>query len=291
MAVKASATVSLVRVDNGADAQAVRLNVTADRFYSTDGTNYTPDAITITANFQNCSLDIWQYSVNGTTWANITNGQHGFTISGNTVTLSKNSDLFTDTCLAVHIKVLSNIANVIDTVTISRYTDYKSTIGDINDHLDGVENIVTNNQSSVEQKLDEIRVSVTETQQAQVTIDEQIIQLRQDMSTQISQTAEGINMTIQELYTQISDLGETSELMKTYFKVTADGLAIAQDGNPVSTLMGYDHFAVLVNEEEVVQIYQDSLSVANGIFETSLRIGHIKLNSYSDGVAIEWAGD
>ena len=59
----------------------------------------------------------------------------------------------------------------------------------------------------------------------------------------------------------------------------------------VSTLMGYDHFAVLVNGEEVVQIYQDSLSVANGIFNTSLRIGHIKFNSYSDGVALEWAGD
>ena len=276
---------------NGADAQAVRLNVTADRFYSTDGTNYTPDTITITANFQNCSLDIWQYSVNGTTWANIVNNQHGFTLNGNTVTLAKTSDLFTDTCLAVHIKVLSNIANVIDTVTISRYTDYKSTIDEIDDQLDGVENIITNNQTLIEQKLDEIRLSVTETQQAQVTVNDQITQLRKDMSTEISQTAEGINITIQELYSQINDLGETSEMMKTYFKATADGLMIAQDGNPVSTLMGYDHFAVLVNGEEVVQIYQDSLSVANGIFNTSLRIGHIKFNSYSDGVALEWAGD
>ena len=277
--------------EDGQDGHAVRLNVTADRFYSTDGTNYTPDTITITANFQNCSLDIWRYSVNGTTWANIVNNQHGFTISGNTVTLSKNSDLFTDTCLAVHIKVLSNIANVIDTVTISRYTDYKSTIEEIDDQLDGVENIITNNQTLIEQKLDEIRLSVTETQQAQVTVNDQITQLRKDMSTEISQTAEGIDITIQELYSQINDLGETSELMKTYFKATADGLMIAQDGNPVSTLMGYDHFAVLVNGEEVVQIYQDSLSVANGIFNTSLRIGHIKFNSYSDGVALEWAGD
>ena len=277
--------------EDGQDGHAVRLNVTADRFYSTDGTNYTPDTITITANFQNCSLDIWQYSVNGTTWANIVNNQHGFTISGNTVTLSKNSDLFTDTCLAVHIKVLSNIANVIDTVTISRYTDYKSTIEEIDDQLDGVENIITNNQTLIEQKIDEIRLSVTETQQAQVTVNDQITQLRKDMSTEISQTAEGINITIQELYSQVNDLGETSELMKTYFKATADGLMIAQDGNPVSTLMGYDHFAVLVNGEEVVQIYQDSLSVANGIFNTSLRIGHIKFNSYSDGVALEWAGD
>lgn len=277
--------------EDGQDGHAVRLNVTADRFYSTDGTNYTPDTITITANFQNCSLDIWQYSVNGTTWANIVNNQHGFTLNGNTVTLAKTSDLFTDTCLAVHIKVLSNIANVIDTVTISRYTDYKSTIEEIDDQLDGVENIITNNQTLIEQKLDEIRLSVTETQQAQVTVNDQITQLRKDMSTEISQTAEGLNMTIQELYTQITDLGETSELMKTYFKATADGLMIAQDGNPVSTLMGYDHFAVLVNGEEVVQIYQDSLSVANGIFNTSLRIGHIKFNSYSDGVALEWAGD
>lgn len=277
--------------EDGQDGHAVRLNVTADRFYSTDGTNYTPDTITITANFQNCSLDIWQYSVNGTTWANIVNNQHGFTLNGNTVTLAKTSDLFTNTCLAVHIKVLSNIANVIDTVTISRYTDYKSTIEEIDDQLDGVENIITNNQTLIEQKLDEIRLSVTETQQAQVTVNDQITQLRKDMSTEISQTAEGINITIQELYSQINDLGETSELMKTYFKATADGLMIAQDGNPVSTLMGYDHFAVLVNGEEVVQIYQDSLSVANGIFNTSLRIGHIKFNSYSDGVALEWAGD
>lgn len=277
--------------EDGQDGHAVRLNVTADRFYSTDGTNYTPDTITITANFQNCSLDIWQYSVNGTTWSNIVNNQHGFTLNGNTVTLAKTSDLFTDTCLAVHIKVLSNIANVIDTVTISRYTDYKSTIEEIDDQLDGVENIITNNQTLIEQKLDEIRLSVTETQQAQVTVNDQITQLRKDMSTEISQTAEGINITIQELYSQVNDLGETSELMKTYFKATADGLMIAQDGNPVSTLMGYDHFAVLVNGEEVVKIYQDSLTVANGIFNSSLRIGHIKFNSYSDGVALEWAGD
>lgn len=291
MAVKARASVTLVRVDNGADAQAVRLNVTADRFYSTDGTTYTPDAITITANFQNCSLDIWQYSINGTTWGNIVNNQHGFTLNGNIVTLAKTSDLFTDTCLAVHIKVLSNIVNVLDTVTISKYTDYKSTVDDINDHLNGVENIITSNQSSIEEKLDEIRLSVTETQQAQVTVNNQLTQIRQEMSTEISQTAEGINLTIQELYSQISNLGETSELMKTYFKATTNGLAIAQDGNPVSTLMGYDHFAVLVNDEEVVQIYQDSLRVANGIFETSLRVGNIKFNDYSDGVALEWAGD
>lgn len=277
--------------EDGQDGHAVRLNVTADRFYSTDGTNYTPDTITITANFQNCSLDIWQYSVNGTTWSNIVNNQHGFTLNGNTVTLAKTSDLFTDTCLAVHIKVLSNIANVIDTVTISRYTDYKSTIEEIDDQLDGVENIITNNQTLIERKLDEIRLSVKETQQAQVTVNDQITQLRKDMSTEISQTAEGLNITIQELYSQINDLGETSELMKTYFKATADGLMIAQDGNPVSTLMGYDHFAVLVNGEEVVKIYQDSLTVANGIFNSSLRIGHIKFNSYSDGVALEWAGD
>lgn len=169
--------------------------------------------------------------------------------------------------------------------------DTAATIDDINDQLAGMDNIITNTQTNFEQKIDSITATVQQTQQAQIEYENQLVDIRKDISSEIQQVADGINITIEELYTQFGDLGDVTETIRTFFKVTSDGLAIAQDGNPTSTLMGYDHFAILVNEEEVVKVFQDSIDAPNAFFHNSLRVGNIKFTAYDDGVAITWAGD
>lgn len=169
--------------------------------------------------------------------------------------------------------------------------DTAATIDDINDQLAGMDNIITNTQTNFEQKIDSITATVQQTQQAQIEYENQLVDIRKDISSEIQQVADGINITIEELYTQFGDLGDATETIRTFFKVTSDGLAIAQDGNPTSTLMGYDHFAILVNEEEVVKVFQDSIDAPNAFFHNSLRVGNIKFTAYTDGVAITWAGD
>ena len=163
-------------------------------------------------------------------------------------------------------------------------------IDEIHNQLDGIDNIITNTQTNFEQKIDSITATVEQTQQTVVDYQGQLTQIRTDISTEIEQVASGLNLTIEEIYNQFSDLGDVTETIRTFFKVTSDGLMITQDGNPTSTLMGYDHFAVLLNNAEVVKIYQDSMQAPNGIFDSSVTIGPIKFEGYSEGVALKWVG-
>ena len=168
--------------------------------------------------------------------------------------------------------------------------DTALSIDEIHNQLDGVNNIITNTQTNFEQKIDSITATVSQTQEAIVNYGDQLTQIRTDISTEIEQVASGLNLTIEEIYNQFSDLGDVTETIRTFFKVTSDGLMITQDGNPTSTLMGYDHFAVLLNDAEVVKIYQDSMQAPNGIFDSSVTIGPIKFEGYSEGVALKWVG-
>lgn len=168
--------------------------------------------------------------------------------------------------------------------------DTALSIDEIHNQLDGVNNIITNTQTNFEQKIDSITASVSQTQEAIINYGDQLTQIRTDISTEIEQVASGLNLTIEEIYSQFSDLGGVTETIRTFFKVTSDGLMITQDGNPTATLMGYDHFAVLLNDSEVVKIYQDSMQAPNGIFDSSVTIGPIKFEGYSEGVALKWVG-
>lgn len=168
--------------------------------------------------------------------------------------------------------------------------DTALSIDEIHNQLDGIDNIITNTQTNFEQKIDSITATVEQTQQTVVDYQGQLTQIRTDISTEIEQVASGLNLTIEEIYNQFSDLGDVTETIRTFFKVTSDGLMITQDGNPTSTLMGYDHFAVLLNNAEVVKIYQDSMQAPNGIFDSSVTIGPIKFEGYSEGVALKWVG-
>ena len=168
--------------------------------------------------------------------------------------------------------------------------DTAMSIDEIHNQLDGIDNIITNTQTNFEQKIDSITATVEQTQQTVVDYQGQLTQIRTDISTEIEQVASGLNLTIEEIYNQFSDLGDVTETIRTFFKVTSDGLMITQDGNPTSTLMGYDHFAVLLNNAEVVKIYQDSMQAPNGIFDSSVTIGPIKFEGYSEGVALKWVG-
>ena len=168
--------------------------------------------------------------------------------------------------------------------------DTALSIDEIHNQLDGLDNIITNTQTNFEQKIDSITATVSQTQEAIVNYGDQLTQIRTDISTEIEQVASGLNVTIEEIYNQFSDLGDVTETIRTFFRVTSDGLMITQDGNPTATLMGYDHFAVLLNDSEVVKIYQDSMQAPNGIFDSSVTIGPIKYEGYSEGVALKWVG-
>ena len=109
----------------GANAKAVDIIASSQVFKSTDGgTTFSPDTITLTPKLQSVNYSNWQYSTNGgSSWATVTSGQNGLSISGNVLSISKNSPLFTKTVTTVVFRVNTNDSSVYDTMSIVKLYD------------------------------------------------------------------------------------------------------------------------------------------------------------------------
>ena len=118
---------------NGTNAKLIKINASTNVFKSTDGgTTFSPSSISLTTAVQNVSFNKWQYSNNGSSFTNVTSGQHGLTINGSTLVVAVNSDLFTDTNTTLAIRAISSSSTVFDTMTLFKLYDRT----DINDKFE-----------------------------------------------------------------------------------------------------------------------------------------------------------
>ena len=127
---------------NGRDGNAklIKINASTNVFKSTDGgVTFAPSSISLTSAVQNVSFSKWQYSSNGSSFTNVTSGEHGLTVNGSTLVVSATSDLFTDTVTTLAIRVVSSTSTVYDTMTL--YKLYDRT--DINDKFEQMTLTVT----------------------------------------------------------------------------------------------------------------------------------------------------
>jgi hypothetical protein len=111
----------------GQDGIVANILPTATHFVST--TNdinpanyiYTPSMIKLNFELQNCEYRAWQYSLNGTTWYNVTSGSNGLTINTNNKSLDiANTSPLYNTVNTVYFKLLTN---EIGTTTLSPASD------------------------------------------------------------------------------------------------------------------------------------------------------------------------
>ena len=129
----------------GHDAQTVSIVASSTVFKSTDGgVTFRPGSITLTPLYQNVSHSKWVYSTNnGSSWVTISNnGVSGITINGQTVVVSYDCQLFTNSITTVQFKVISTNASVYDVITITKISER----ADLNNVLSTME--MTINQSS-----------------------------------------------------------------------------------------------------------------------------------------------
>ena len=118
-----SQTLNISRYSNGT---LVKIQTTGTRFVSYDyvpetgaGT-FTPSSVTLTATFSGgVGLGAWQY-MDGTEWKPVVNGEHGFTMNGNVLSVSADSDLFTETNAVLNVRCNGNDGEHWDTVTLVR---------------------------------------------------------------------------------------------------------------------------------------------------------------------------
>lgn len=126
--------ITIAKISDGANgtkgdnAKSVRITTNTQVFKSTDGgQTFSPSSIILTPHCQNVSYSSWKYNVTGGTsssdWVSVVSGQKGLTISNGALTISKSSELFTNSVTSVSFKVYTSDSSVTDTMTISRLYD------------------------------------------------------------------------------------------------------------------------------------------------------------------------
>ena len=125
---------------NGKDAYSVKLISSSQIFKSSDGgVTFTPNTITITPVYQNCSHSKWEFSIDGGATWNYVWQNTDFVVDNentHTLTISSSSSVFTKDVTAVSLKCTTDKENVYDVITIAK-------IYDVNDLVIGGRNFLS----------------------------------------------------------------------------------------------------------------------------------------------------
>lgn len=107
--------------------QAKRISINADSFaFSKPKTasEYSPEFINITAEAHVVTFEKFQYrTLAGLQFHDIVNGEHGFTLDGETLTIHRSSDLFTENNNGIIISATSNDGTINSMTTILKLSD------------------------------------------------------------------------------------------------------------------------------------------------------------------------
>lgn len=126
--------------NNGKDAYSVKLISSSQIFKSSDGgVTFTPNTITITPIYQNCSHSKWEFSIDGGATWNYVSQNTDFEVdveNTHTLTISSSSSVFTKDVTAVSLKCTTDKENVYDVITIVK-------IYDVNDLVIGGRNFLS----------------------------------------------------------------------------------------------------------------------------------------------------
>lgn len=126
--------------NNGKDAYSVKLISSSQIFKSSDGgVTFTPNTITITPIYQNCSHSKWEFSIDGGATWNYVSQNTDFEVdveNTHTLTISSSSSVFTKDITAVSLKCTTDKENVYDVITIAK-------IYDVNDLVIGGRNFLS----------------------------------------------------------------------------------------------------------------------------------------------------
>lgn len=203
-------TYTLSIPQEGEPAKSVTINASSQIFQSNDaGKTFSPNTITLTPIFQgNISYSKWQYSTNGgSTWADVISGNHGLTISSSALSISKDSDLFTDAITAIVFKCLSNNPAYYDTMTIVKL------YYDVSDIQDEIETIVKTEISGVETRVDAVEKSITDEvwRNTMITVNDEngdpVHQSIEDLLVSHTTNLNGISMEVKDVQTTVDKLG------------------------------------------------------------------------------------
>ncbi len=155
----------------------------------------------------------------------------------------------------------------------------------------------SNNQTAIDEKINGLNDSLKSTNDnINVKIDSAIDPLKQDITsvtqsvTTVTQTSENILTQIKEVNNKYNDLTKDGKLntVITYFDESSKGLEIGKSDSSIKTLMAPDHFAIIMDNIEVMQLFKNMLLIDNITARKSVRIGNTILDSTDTGFTMSW---
>lgn len=90
---------------------------------TSDSEDFYPNYISLSVKTNVVTFDKFQYKTSNTDWQDVISEEHGFTIVGEILTISKNSDLFTSSNNNITIQALSSDSSIKDIFTIIKVQD------------------------------------------------------------------------------------------------------------------------------------------------------------------------
>lgn len=90
---------------------------------TSDSTDFYPNYISLSVKTNVVTFDKFQYKTSNTDWQDVVNEEHGFTIVGEILIISKDSDLFTNSNNNITIQALSSESSIKDIFTVVKVQD------------------------------------------------------------------------------------------------------------------------------------------------------------------------
>ena len=90
---------------------------------TSDSEDFYPNYISLSVKTNVVTFDKFQYKTSNSDWQDVVNEEHGFTIVGESLTISKDSDLFTNSNNNITIQALSSDSSIKDIFTIVKVQD------------------------------------------------------------------------------------------------------------------------------------------------------------------------
>jgi hypothetical protein len=153
----------------------------------------------------------------------------------------------------------------------------------VDDELASIREELQTNITAIEQNTDEIVMTALEDYVAK----NEFASYQETVSTEFTQTAEDFNFQFNNITSQITTLdGETQQQFQEinkYIRFVDGNIILGEDGNEITLKIENDRIAFIQNNTEVAYFSNNKLTVTDGDFLTSLKIGNFAFKPRSNG--------
>lgn len=265
--------------------------------------NYSPGNISLIPHFMNCYFDLWSFSTDmGLNYTQIepkvislddTSHIYETNVSGMTFNSETNELLIAYDCECFNIsnivvfKLKGDVEDANNTFALTKESDIATQVNQIVTDM----NELSQQYHSIIQDLDTMNGTITtKVEGMESKYNGDIEEINKKLTTVI-QTSESIEEQFQTLKEIIDENGSDLQTITTYIRKTAKGIEVGELEANVKTLMGTSYFAILFNDEEVMKLEQNLLTIERIKALSVFQLGNAIFTTKDYGFDITWGGE